>query len=210
MAKCMVQVHPAKLTTALMTAAEQSVGSELLIGTVIGIKVDQSNRVSAVQVQQGEQLGAVELPADAVVLAMGPWTGSAQAWLPTVPATSGQKYHSIVLRPQQPASDACLFTSFKTADGRSIEPEVYPRPDGSVYVCGEPQALPVPSEGPAAVDVDPKRCQVLQVRLAGGCNSCWTANRINAALRKYVRIQSSKHDIRCVSSGWCVSCLLRS
>eukprot|EP00775_Hariotina_reticulata_P005459 gene5459-5693_t len=145
-----------------MAAAEQSVGTKLLIGTITGIKLDQSNTISAVQVQQQQQPGVLELPADAVVLAMGPWTGAAQAWLPTAPATSGQKYHSVVLRPQQPVSDACLFTSFRTTDGRLIEPEVYPRPDGTVYVCGEPQALPVPSEGPRAVDVDPQRCQMLQ------------------------------------------------
>ena len=41
---------------------------------------------------------------------------------------------------------AALFTSVRTAagGGRRHDPEVYPRPDGTVYVCGEPghPALP--------------------------------------------------------------------
>ena len=31
---------------------------------------------------------------------------------------AGQKYHSVVLRPQQPVSDTCVFTAYRTADGR--------------------------------------------------------------------------------------------
>jgi hypothetical protein len=75
----------------------------------------------------------------------------------------GQKYHSVVLRPQRPVSDTCVFTAFRTAGGRSIEPEVYPRPDGSVYVCGEPAAVPVPPDGPAAVSLEQTSLQVLKV-----------------------------------------------
>lgn len=135
----------------------------------------------------------------------------------------GQKYHSIVLRPQEPVSDTCIFTAFRTADGRyaptppqhvdatlamswqsyicqcvvqahtsivvkprlgagrqcpglldssyvaavvpcrSIEPELYPRPDGTVYVCGEPAAVPVPAGGPADVSLEQQSLQVLQV-----------------------------------------------
>lgn len=34
--------------------------------------------------------------------------------------------------------------------GREVEPEVYPRPDGTVYVCGEQQDTPLP-HSPAQV-----------------------------------------------------------
>lgn len=49
---------------------------------------------------------------------------------------------------------AALFTSVRTAagGGRRHEPEVYPRPDGSVYVCGEP-ALPALPATPDDVHV---------------------------------------------------------
>lgn len=40
------------------------------------------------------------VPADAVVIAMGPWSGQAAKWGLPVPAVSGQKATSIVLRPQ--------------------------------------------------------------------------------------------------------------
>ena len=42
------------------------------------------------------------------------------------------------------------------ASGRQVEPEVYPRPDGTVYVCGEPQtAVPLPPS-PSLVTVEPQ------------------------------------------------------
>lgn len=31
---------------------------------------------------------------------------------------AGQKYHSVVLRPQQPVTDTCIFTAYRTAHGR--------------------------------------------------------------------------------------------
>lgn len=114
-----LQVHPLKLTTALMTAAQQTAGAKLIIGTVNGITTTNSGAVSAVRVTTSDQQPQVteqELAADAVVLAMGPWTGAARAWLPSAPATSGQKYHSVVLRGS--VSDTAIFTAYRTADGR--------------------------------------------------------------------------------------------
>lgn len=74
--------------------------------------------------------GAV-VAADVVVIAMGPWTSMAAAWLPGVPATTGLKYHSVVLRPQggtgaagdapPPIGNDMLFTSFTGADGAGLE-----------------------------------------------------------------------------------------
>jgi hypothetical protein len=54
--------------------------------------------------------------ADAVVIAMGPWSAAATQWLP-VPPITGQKYHSVVARPQQPVPGDMLFTSFRDAQG---------------------------------------------------------------------------------------------
>lgn len=92
------------------------------------------------------------------------------------PLPPGQKYHSVVLRPQRPVSDTCVFTAYRTADSRSIEPEVYPRPDGSVYVCGEPAAVPVPPDGPAGVSLEKALLQVLKVgRYCCGVLGVWGA-----------------------------------
>jgi hypothetical protein len=98
-----LQVHPAKLTHALMSAAQEAAGAQLLIGTitgvttaagaVTGVKVQQQQQE---QQQQGEASGSsseVEVLADAVVLALGPWTEAARARLPTAPEMTG--VHSI-------------------------------------------------------------------------------------------------------------------
>ncbi|KAF8067427.1 TDA3 [Scenedesmus sp. PABB004] len=184
------QVHPARLTAALMAAAERQAGAALLLGTVVGVRRDDgSGAVRGVRVrrwgQEGEEGEEEELAADAVVLAMGPWTGAARAWLPGAPATAGQKYHSVVLRPAAPVGGTCVFTSFRTADGRSVEPELYPRPDGTVYVCGEPQALPMPPEGPAAVTVERARCEALQA-VAGALASGLAGAPVEAAQACYL------------------------
>jgi hypothetical protein len=57
----------------------------------------------------------------------------------------------------------CAALHFMSGGCRSIEPELYPRPDGTVYVCGEPAEVPVPDGGPAAVGLEQKSLQVLQV-----------------------------------------------
>ncbi len=57
-----------------------------------------------------------EVAADAVVIAMGPWSGQAAKWLP-VPDITGQKYASIVLRPEEEISNHMLFLSYRTSSG---------------------------------------------------------------------------------------------
>jgi glycine/D-amino acid oxidase-like deaminating enzyme len=90
-----LQVHPAKLTHALMSAAEEAAGARLLIGTITGVNT-AAGAVTGVRVQQRQQhdvaagsSSEVEVPADVVVLALGPWTEAARAWLPTAPEMSG-------------------------------------------------------------------------------------------------------------------------
>ena len=60
-----------------------------------------------------------EVKADAVVIAMGPWSGQAAKWLP-VPDITGQKYASIVLRPEEEISNHMLFLSYKTTSGKRV------------------------------------------------------------------------------------------
>ena len=60
-----------------------------------------------------------EIEADAVVIAMGPWSGQAAKWLP-VPDITGQKYASIVLRPEEEISNHMLFLSYKTSSGQGL------------------------------------------------------------------------------------------
>eukprot|EP00884_Botryococcus_braunii_P008046 jgi/Botrbrau1/17242/Bobra.0015s0004.2 len=139
------QVHPGKLTRALMEAAEQK-GARLLKATVTGLRLDPSGtRI------EGVVVGGVDVvPARVCVLALGPWTGRAGRWLPSLPEATALKAHSIVLKPPEPCPPTCLFLSFRPTRGKQSDPEVYPRPDGTVYICGESEYVDVP-EDPATI-----------------------------------------------------------
>lgn len=60
------------------------------------------------------------IPADAVVVAMGPWSGQAAQWGLPVPAVSGQKATSIVLRPKADISADMLFLEYRSRSGACI------------------------------------------------------------------------------------------
>ena len=86
------------------------------------------------------------------MIAMGPWSGLARRWLP-VPDVDGLKGHSLVLRPSAPIPAEALFVDFEGADDTSDAPELFPRPDGTVYLCGLSGYEPLPAD-PAAVASD--------------------------------------------------------
>ena len=151
-------MHPELFTKALLRGVEAGGGS-VLITTVTGLEVE-GGRVAGVRTTDPQGVHSL-LPADVVVLALGPWSSLLPAWLPpgpggALPAVSGLKVHSIVLKapagPRAPGADA-LFLAYRGADGKSLEPEVYPRPEGQgVYVCGVSQegaVLPERADGVA-------------------------------------------------------------
>ena len=85
---------------------------------------------------------------------------------------TGLKGYSVTLTaPGVPAH--AIFVDYRTADGRSLEPEVFPRPSGEVYVCGmaDPGGSP---RGPEQVDVDDAACDVL-ARAAGRLSTALAA-----------------------------------
>ena len=62
------------------------------------------------------------LPASTVVIAMGAWSGQAQRWLgKSVPAFSGQKAHSIVVRTTEPVTAHCLFLNHRNKSGAVVD-----------------------------------------------------------------------------------------
>ena len=65
---------------------------------------------------------------------------------------------------------------YRTADGRAFEPEIIPRPDGDVYVCGMADAQPLP-ESAEGVKVDDAACDVL-ARAAGRVSTTLAAARV--------------------------------
>src|SRR5678815_4468030 len=95
--------------------------------------------------------------ADVVVLAMGPWTGRVGGL--ELPAVRGLKGYSVTLAAADVPAHA-LFVDYRTAEGRQLEPEIIPRPDGEVYVCGMADPAPLP-DSPDEVEVREAACAVL-------------------------------------------------
>lgn len=175
------QVHPGLLTKRLAegSGAAMELGAEVRGLSFSAAAAAPSSSASQTKVVTGVSLlDGRELSADAVVLALGPWLGhAARDWdLPrgvALPAVSGQRAHSVVLRPRPRRRDAggsssggaaaaaganadvaavsatAVFAAVARRD-RVAEPEFYPRPDGTVYVCGESDDAPLPAVSSAA------------------------------------------------------------
>jgi glycine/D-amino acid oxidase-like deaminating enzyme len=140
------QVHPAEFTKGMMEAAIAR-GAVLEIGAISGLELDAGHgRIRGVVVE-GELIEG-----DAVVIAMGPWSALAAEWAP-LPMVYGLKGHSLVLRNPGPISPHALFLECEAADGSLDTPEVFPRPDGTTYVCGLSSEAPLPAD-PAEVRSD--------------------------------------------------------
>src|SRR5262249_24990131 len=140
------RVPPARFTEALRRAA-QGGGAELRMGRVSGLVPAGDARVPGVRVD-GEAIDG-----DAVVIAMGPWSILAAAWLP-LPGVFGLKGHSLVFETGAKISADALFLEYAEASGATHSPEVFPRADGTTYVCGVSSESPLP-ENPAHVAPDP-------------------------------------------------------
>jgi len=148
------QVHPEAFTAAMMRAA-QAQGTELRLGQVTGV----------VRLKDGEALAGVEVDrevveGDAVVIAMGPWSILAAGWLP-LPAVFGLKGHSLVFQTGTKLPAEALFLECREATGAVQTPELFPRADGTTYVCAISSEGPLPID-PARVTPDPGAIERLQ------------------------------------------------
>ncbi|MEZ5932139.1 MAG: FAD-binding oxidoreductase [Alphaproteobacteria bacterium] len=140
------QITPDAFTLGMLEQA-LALGAERVIGEVTGVALAPDG--TAVQ---GVEIDGRSREAGAVVIAMGPWSARARSWLP-VPEVYGLKGHSILLRPKMPVPADALFVDIVEPDGLLDTPEVFPRPDGSVYLCGLSSEDPLPPD-PAAVATD--------------------------------------------------------
>lgn len=146
------QVHPAGFTAALADAA-QARGARLLRGVVQGVTRGADGRLAGLVVDGAQH------PFDAAVFAMGPWSILAAAWLP-VPAVFGMKGHSLVFQTGERLPAEALFLECHDEDG-TASPEVFPRADGTTYVCAISSDSPLPVD-PAAVVADPGALERLE------------------------------------------------
>jgi len=89
---------------------------------------------------------------DAVVITMGPWSILAARWLP-LPAVYGYKGHSLVFETGEAIPAEALFLEYREASGEILTPELFPRADGTTWVCAISSMGPLPVD-PADVAAD--------------------------------------------------------
>jgi len=162
------QVHPRLLTEALIGAAIAAGATVRTGAPVAGLERSPDGRVAGATLASGEAVAA-----DAVLLATGPWTGSIGAtWAPGAPAVAGSRAHSVVLAPARGAAVGAhaVFASIPRPGRPAAEPELYPRPDGTVYVCGEGDDAPLPGAGRDAPP-DAAACGHLRDAAAAACHA---------------------------------------
>ena len=87
--------------------------------------------------------------------------------------------YSVILRPATPLPAQALFVEYECLDGSQPAPEIVPRPDGDVWLCGMPGTDALP-EDPANVSVDRDACAELQRIAARLCRPLSNARLIAA------------------------------
>ena len=152
-------VHPRSFTLAMMRTAEQH-GARLRHGQVTGV-VRRGDAIEGVDVG-GETIGA-----DAVVIALGPWSLRAAEWL-QLPPVFGLQSPSLVYDTGKEVPAEALFLDYQEENGTALGVEVFPRADGSTHVAVFSSQDPLPMD-PADVEPDPDaigRTQAICERLS--------------------------------------------
>ncbi|KKZ66595.1 hypothetical protein EMCG_07709 [[Emmonsia] crescens] len=165
------QVHPHLFTTSMAQLAQDK-GARIVLGQVTKIN-HSTDAVQSVTYTEKETGASQTIPATDVVIAAGPWT---QSIFPRAPI-SALRAHSVVVRPTRPVSAYTLFTNLtlpagfgssaadkekadrKRSQPTVVSPEIYARPDDTVYACGEGDTIVPLPKTTADVQVDPARCQ---------------------------------------------------
>ena len=149
------QVHPERFTAAMMRAA-QAQGAELRLGQVTGVMRTRGGAAVA-----GIEIDGKVVEGDVIVIALGPWSILATEWLP-LPAVFGLKGHSLVFETGGKVPAEALFLECREASGAVQTPELFPRADGTTYVCAISSESPLPID-PARVTPDPGALERLHV-----------------------------------------------
>ena len=151
------QVHPKLLCEAMWEAVQKqdNLESELKIGKVVSANYEGDNedkKLIGAKLEDGSIIDA-----DIVLYSCGPWTEYGKCML-------GVKYHSAII-PTKPRilSQSVFFDGFG-------DPEVYPRPDGTAYCTGFPDAAIRVTEIPGQEEVRNETIQKIlnAVREASG------------------------------------------
>ncbi|KAJ7177886.1 FAD dependent oxidoreductase [Mycena filopes] len=138
------QVHPYLFTTSMLALAQEG-GALFKSGASVTAIIQSGGKVTGVEytsLEAGQNTSTSQtIPATDVILCAGAWSPTL---LPSLPI-AGTRAHSVVIRttPNTPIAPYVLFTEITTSNG-VVTPEIYARPDGTVYACGpgDDSALP--------------------------------------------------------------------
>ncbi|XP_067928090.1 uncharacterized protein [Watersipora subatra] len=155
------QVHPRKLCESFMRKAEAN-GCSLVLAEVTGVEFSptDSTTIQGVRLADGQVILC-----DILVLTLGPWTNLASQWFDyRLPPIGAERAHSIVVTPKVPVTAHALFLEYKD-DAGFHHPEVYSRPDGTVYLCGFNDSVPLPE---SADQIKPNEESLCRLQRIGG------------------------------------------
>lgn len=145
------QVTSMELVSRMWEVAQSTVGSELVLGRALGISYGSEASDSFTATANGVHViptiaadgsssspTAQFLPADKVILAMGPWTSVAvEDWCGYHLPMEGIKSTSLVFRNVPRLGSEEPYACFCAEDDREqCHLEIYPRNNNEVYICG--------------------------------------------------------------------------
>lgn len=111
-------------------------GVKHVCGKAVGSNRTADGAVASLSVQT-EAGDISSLVTDKILLAAGPWTGKvAQSVLGVKVPIQELAGHSIIYRPTEPLPAEAIFAAVKD-DGVTNGPEIFTRPDGTLYIAGE-------------------------------------------------------------------------
>src|SRR5262249_20630701 len=139
---------------AIMSNAQRN-GAQLLTGRVTDVA--RSEDGSSVR---GVEVDGRPVEAEAIVIAMGPWSVLAANWM-MLPAVFGQRSPSLVYDTGGDVPPEALFLDYHEEDGSVITVEVFPRADGSTHITAFSEIAPLPLD-PAHVTPDADAIDRLQ------------------------------------------------
>ncbi|KAJ7326286.1 FAD dependent oxidoreductase [Mycena albidolilacea] len=135
------QVHPYLFTTSMLDLAKEK-GVQFISGTVTSI-IQSGGKVTGVKYCETSQGTSKTLAATDVIVCGGAWSPTL---IPGLPVES-TRAHSVVIRTAPAATIApyVLFTEITGTGNGVVSPEIYARPDGTVYACGPGDDSPLPA-----------------------------------------------------------------
>lgn len=136
------QVHPYLFTTSMADLAVEA-GAKIILGSATALDYTGPHGIKSVTYEDKDTKKIHTIPATDVILAAGPWTNHI---FPEAPIAA-TRAHSVVVKadvsPHAIFSEIKLPADFSKKDNpkqrrhdRIVGPEMYPRPDGTIYACG--------------------------------------------------------------------------